>query len=312
MSSSLDGMAEFAAVVESGSFSAAAAGLAISKSAISKRVAALEARLGVRLLHRTTRRVGLTEAGADFYEAAAAILAQADDATVQASRHQEEPRGHLRVNAPMSFGQSQIAPALPSFMESYPAIRIDLRLDDRIVDLFDGGFDLAVRIAAMPDSALVARRLAPNNRLVCASPDYFRRRGRPTRPEDLRDHRCLTYAYLRSHDEWRFVGRGGRHAVRVTGVLCANNGDALLEAARAGLGVTFLPTFIIGDDLRSGRLETCLDDFEVEPTAVYAVYPERRHLPPKVRVLVDFLADRFGDVPVWDRGLPTLAARRPG
>ena len=295
------GIAVFTRVAETGSFSAAARDLGLSKSAVSKRVAALEDRLGARLINRTTRRLSLTEVGVAFYERAVRILAELEEAEQAISRLQGEPRGTLRINMPMSFGIGHVAPALADFMARYPDLRVAMELTDRQVDLIEEGVDLAIRIAELPDSSFVARRLAPARRVVCASPDYWRRLGRPRHPTELVDHRCLIYTYLSAQREWRFHGPEGPIAVRISGCLEANNGDALRDAAVAGLGVYLAPTFIVGEDLRAGRLEEVLAEYEDSRLSVYAVYPHRQHLSAKVRAFVDFLAERFGPEPYWDR-----------
>jgi DNA-binding transcriptional LysR family regulator len=297
----LEGMAVFAHVVEAKSFTHAARRLGRSKSAVSKAVSRLEDRLGARLLNRTTRRLSLTEAGAAFYERARRVLAEAERAELAVSALQDEPRGLLRINAPNTFGQRHLGPAIARFLRQHPGLAIDITLDDRFVDLVDERFDVAVRIAALPDSSLIARRLAPNRRVVCASPAYFARAGMPERPADLRRHNCFGYAYQATGDEWRFIGPEGPTAVRVSGSLSANNGTILKAALLDGIGVGLLPTFSIDDELRDGRLVTALDAYEDSGTSVYAVYPHSRHLSTKVRAFVDFLADYFGPEPYWDR-----------
>jgi molybdate transport repressor ModE-like protein len=297
---SLDVLQVFVRIAETGSFSAAARDLGLSKSAASKKLAALEDRLGARLVNRTTRRLSLTEAGLDFLERAQRILAELEEAERAAGRLTDEPRGMLKVNAPMSFGIQHVAPALADFMVRYPDLSVTLDLDDRRVSLVDEGYDVAVRIADLPDSSLVARKLAPARRVVCASPAYWADRGVPAHPRELAGHNCLIYTYLPAQNDWRFRGPGGAVTVRVAGNLKANNGDVLREAALAGLGVCLVPTFLVGGDLRAGRLQTVLDDFADDSLAIYAVYPHRRHLSAKVRAFVDFLAGRFGPRPYWD------------
>ncbi|MBI4968374.1 MAG: LysR family transcriptional regulator [Rhodospirillales bacterium] len=296
----LSGMAIFARVVEEKGFSAAASALGLSKSAISKQLAKLEDRLGVRLLNRTTRRLSLTDAGAAYYERAARILAEAAEADRAMSALVEAPRGLLRVNAPMSFGVRHLGPALPDFLAQHPEVSIDLALNDRVVDLVDEGFDLAIRITKMPDSSLVARKLADSRRLLCGAPDYFRKRGKPSRPAQLKDHNCLIYSYTAPAEDWRFTGPEGVETVRVAGSLRANNGDILREAMLAGLGIAPMPSFLVGDDLRAGRLELALPGYEVSGSGIYAVYPHGRHLLAKVRVFIDYLAARFGPRPYWE------------
>lgn len=290
----------FIRIAETGSLSAAARDLGLSKSVVSKKLAALEDRLGARLINRTTRRLSLTAEGAAFLERAQRILAELEEAEQAVGRLSAEPRGMLRVNAPMSFGILHVAPAMGDFMARYPDLSVTLDLNDRQVDLVDEGYDVAVRIAALPESSLIARRLAPVRRAVCASPAYWRRHGRPAHPRDLGRHDCLIYTNLPTPNDWRFRDGGGSFSIRVGGRLAANNGDALREAALAGLGVCVAPTFIVGGDLRSGRLEAVLQGFVEDTVAVYGVYPHRRHLSAKVRAFVDFLVVRFGPKPYWD------------
>ncbi len=301
---SLSALSVFVRIAETGSFSAAARELGVSKSVVSKRLAALEERLGARLINRTTRHLGLTEVGTAFLDRAQRILAELDEAEQAVSRLSTEPRGTLRINAPMSFGVLHVAPLLAEFMALYPDLSVTMDLNDRKVDLIEEGYDLAVRIADLPDSSLIARRLAPARRTVCASPAYWARKGKPETPADLAAHDCLIYSYLQSGNEWRFRDAAGPVSVSVEGPFRANNGDALRAAALAGLGVCFSPTFIVGEDLRAGRLVSVLDAFEDRSLSVYAVYPHRRHLSAKVRAFVDFLVDRFGPDPYWDAGCP--------
>jgi DNA-binding transcriptional LysR family regulator len=296
----LSGMAIFAKVVEAKSFTAAANELGMSKSAVSKHISRLEDRLGARLLNRTTRRLGLTETGAAFYDRCARVVTEAEEAALAVTELQSEPRGTLRVNAPMSFGILHIAPAIPDFLARYPDLHIDVAMNDRFVDLIDEGFDVAIRIARLMDSSLIARRLAPDRRAIVGSPAYFEKRGTPRTPDDLVHHNCINYAYMSAHDQWQFVDADGARSVEVEGNLRANNGDAIRVAVLAGLGVAHLPTFIVGRDIQDGRLVQVLADFMPSRSSVYAVYPHNRHLSVKVRVFVDFLANRFGANPYWD------------
>jgi DNA-binding transcriptional LysR family regulator len=299
----LDDLALFARVVEAGSFSGAARDLGLSKSAVSKRLARLEERLGVRLLHRTTRRLSLSEAGRTLYDHARQAVAAAQAGEEAVARLQERPRGVLTVNAPVSFGSLHLAPVISRFLNRYPEVSVDMTVDDRVLDLVESGFDVAVRIAELPESSLIARRLAPARHVVCAAPAYLERFGEPRDPADLAHHNCLTYAYSRQGPEWPFDGPGGPETVRVGGNLQVNHGDGLRAAAVAGLGVALLPTFIVGDDLRAGRLQPLLPAYRTRELSIYAVYPERRHLPAKVRAFVDFLVETFAGQPYWDRGL---------
>jgi DNA-binding transcriptional LysR family regulator len=298
----LAAMQAFVRVAELRSFSEAARRLNSSKSVVSRQVSALEAELGARLFHRTTRSLTLTEAGRGYHERCARILADIDEANLSVSQLQAAPRGRLRVNAPMSFGFLHLAPAIPDFLARYPEVEVDMIMNDRFVDLVDEGFDVAVRIGRLADSSLVARKLAPVRRLVCASPSYLKARGIPASPDDLKDHDCLCYGNMALSDEWRFTALDGKPwLVEVRGRLRTNNGDALRAAALKGLGLANLPTFIVGGDLQSGTLVPVLGDYTPQDSALHAVYPHSRHLSPKVRAFVDFLADRFGPHPYWDR-----------
>lgn len=298
----LDGMAVFAAVVEAESFTGAARALRYSKAAVSMQIQRLEDRLGVRLLNRTTRRLSLTDEGRAYYEHCRRILDEAREAVDALESLNAEPRGTLRINAPMSFGILHLGDAVADFMLAHPKVEVDLVLNDRRVDLIEDGFDLAIRIASLPDSSMIARRLAPCRLIVVASPAYWNERGRPAHPGDLKDHEALIYDYLSEPGVWTFKGpEGKKTSVTVTGRLRANNGDILLQAAKQGLGVCLAPTFFCSADMECGALETVLSDFEDDPVSVYAVYPHRRHLSTRVRAFVDFLAERFGEKPYWDQ-----------
>jgi DNA-binding transcriptional LysR family regulator len=299
----LAGMAVFAKVVEAESFTAAASALGMSKSAVSKTVSALEDRLGARLLNRTTRRLALTEIGRAFYERCARVVAEAEEAELAVTRLQEVPRGVLRINAPVSFSILHLGPALADFMSRYPELGVEIDAVDRFVDLIEEGYDVAVRIASsLPDSSLIARRITDNEMVVCASPPYWDKRGRPATPRDLAGHTCFTYAYASNPNEWPFIGRNGeRLVIRVDGRLHTNNGDVALDAALAGLGVVRMPRFICGPYLAGNRLEQVLKAWMPAPNGIFAIYPHNRHLSAKVRVFVDFLVERFGPGCDWDR-----------
>jgi DNA-binding transcriptional LysR family regulator len=291
----------FVAVAEAQSFSNAARALRIAKSAVSRQVSDLESDLGARLLHRTTRSLSLTEAGRAYFERAARILADLDDANRAVGELQAAPRGRLRISAPMSFGFLHLMPALSDFMARYPEVVVDLAMNDRFVDLVNEGFDVAIRIATLPDSSLIARQLAPARRVICASPNYLSTHGAPRSPNDLKTHACLFNSNLPSAREWRFVSPDDVPVpVTVNGRLSVDNGDALRVAALCGLGLANLPTFIVGADLQSGALATVLDSFVAQDLSISAVYPHSRHLSPTVRALIDFLVDRFGPEPYWD------------
>ena len=294
----LAAMAIFAKVVETKSFTAAARELGLSKSAVSKQVSALEDRLGARLLNRTTRRLALTEVGAAFYDRCSRIVAEADEAELAVTHMTAEPRGELRVNIPFSFGQRHVAPLLCEFMRTYPEVSIDVTLEDRYVDLIADGYDLAIRVGNLTDSSLIARKLASTRPLVVASPDYWAQHGKPLHPRELADHQCLIYTYQRMGNVWQF----GEETVRVNGRMHANNGDVLRMAAVDGHGVAVTPDFIIWQDVREGRLEVALEDYELPPFGIYAVYPHSRHLSPKVRAFVDFLVGKYGEHAYWENG----------
>lgn len=297
-----DSLQTFVAVVETGSFSAAAARLDRAKSAVSRQVAALESHLGVQLLNRTTRRLSLTEAGREFHEQAQRILADLEEAELSVAAEQTALRGRLRLAAPLSFGVQHLAPALAEFLTRHPELVLDLDLDDRRINLVEEGFDLALRIGELADSSLVARPLAPIRMQLCASPDYLRRHGRPRTPQDLAFHAGLVYGNVPEAQQWRFSDVAGEvHSVKVSARLRANNGDVLLRAALDGLGVVVSPTFIAHRALAAGELVPLLPDYQAPGTSAYAVYPSRRHLPQRVRALIEFLAQRFGDAPYWDQ-----------
>jgi len=291
----------FVKVAEAQSFSRAAESLNTSKSVVSRHISNLETELGARLIHRTTRALTLTEAGRNYFEQVSQILADLAVADQSVSALQASPRGKLRVNAPMSFGFLHLAPALSDFVTNYPEVQLDVAMTDRFVDLVEEGFDVAVRIADLQDSSLRARRIAPVRLAVCASPDYLDRHGIPRTPQDLRNHQCLLNSNVAVAHEWKFRRPDGAlYAVNVSGKVAINNGDALRMAALHGMGLTVLPTFIVGADLQQGSLVSVLDEFMPQPLGLHAVYPQTRHVAPKVRAFIDFLSDRFGPRPYWD------------
>lgn len=287
-------MEAFVQVVDHGGFTEAGRKMGVSKSAVSKHVAALEARLTVRLLNRTTRRVSPTELGLAYYDRARVVLAGALEADSMVTAMQATPTGSLRISAPVSFGIGQLSPAVARFLGAYPEVDIDMVLDDRFVELVAEGFDLAIRIGVLEDSSLKARKLAEARRLLAASPDYLAAMGAPRSLDDLGAHRLLHYSNLSTGNFWRLRGSGGeeRH-IRVGGRLTVNNGDSLMAAAEAGLGIALLPSFITGDALDAGRLVEVLPDRAPEILGVYALYPQGRFPQPKLRACVDFLAEHF-------------------
>ena len=298
----LTDIAVFVRVVERASFTMAADDLGLSRAVVSKYISRLEKRLGSRLLHRTTRRLSLTEAGAALFEASRGAIERIEEAEAALAQLQSQPRGRLRVSAPMSFGILHLGPAMAEFARAYPAVTLDMRLDDRYVNLVEEGFDVAVRIGALSDSSLVARKFAATRAVVCASPDYLARQGEPETPEDLASHDCLIYSYLSTANVWRFSAPDGREIpVAVTGSFRINNGIVLAEAAVAGHGILMAPTFYVGPLIRDKRLKQILARYRLPDLPIHAVYPQRSHVPPKVRVFIDFLAQRFGKKPDWER-----------
>jgi DNA-binding transcriptional LysR family regulator len=290
----------FTRVVQHGNFAAAARELRLSRSAVSKYVIELERELGAQLLVRTTRSASPTENGQAYYERCIAILADLEEADRAVASLQSEPRGLLRVNAPMSFGTLHLGRAIADFMEKYPELQIQLVLSDQQIDPVQEGFDVTLRIADLPSSSLIARKIAPAARVVCAAPSYLARRGLPKHPSELRDHDCLTYGYLATGNQWKLTGPDGDHWIQIPWTLCSNNGEVLRDAVVKGRGIALLPTFIVGADLQEGGLRSILTDYRAPEISVYAIYPQTRHLSVKVRVFIDFLIERFGGRPYWD------------
>jgi DNA-binding transcriptional LysR family regulator len=289
----LESLRAFAKVVELGSFSEAGRALRLSRSAVSKYIGELENELGVQLLNRTTRRVSPTENGQAYFERVLGILSELAAADQAVTHLQATPRGLLRVNAPMSFGTLQLGPAIAEFMQAYPELKIQLVLSDENVDPLQDGLDVTLRIADLESSSLIARRILPIDRVMCASPDYFQLHGTPAHPSDLRDHNCLTYGFLSTGNQWKLSGKDGDHWIQPPWTLCANNAEVLRDAAIAGRGIALVPTFIAADALQAGRLATCLDNYQAPELALYALYPPTRHLAVKVRLFIDFLVKRF-------------------
>ncbi len=288
----LEDMRLFVQTVDSGSFTQAADRLGLSKQFVSKRLMALEARLGVQLLIRTTRTLRTTEIGQTYYEQAARVVQEVDGIEQAIARQNTLPRGRLRISAPMTFGTMHLSPVIPRFLEAYPEVILELDLNDRTVDLVVEGFDAGVRIGVLPDSSLIGVRVSHMELVTCCSPAYLARRGAPTRPEDLQQHDCLPYGHRR-HVEWTFAAQGKPRVVAISGRLCANNGEVVRDAAAAGLGITQLPTFIVGDALAAGRLVTVLDDFRPPIAGVYTVYPGHRQPSLAVRAFAEFMRSTF-------------------
>jgi len=285
----------FARVVEAGSFARAADRLGVSVSAVSRQVSDLETHLGVRLLNRTTRRLSLTESGQAFYERCVQLLADLEEAEVAVTSASVVPRGTLKLTSSATFGSRHLAPAIAAFIARYPQIRFDVELSERVVDIVEEGFDVAVRIGTPGSQNLVARKIGAARILCCASPSYLARHGEPHEPEDLAKHSCLSYEYLPNRNVWTFRDpAGGERSVRIAGPVQANNGRFLEALAADGAGISMEPDFIVGPDVRAGRLKPILAKFEALPLPIYVVYPSRRHLSAKVRMFAEFLIERFG------------------
>lgn len=302
MADRITGMEVFARVATLGSLSAAARALGMSQTMATKHVAAIEERLGVKLFHRTTRSLNLTEAGRMYLEAVDTILNDFAEAEAKVSVSAREVQGRLRLNAPVSFGIREIAPILPRLSSLHPKLEIDLGLNDRYVNLVEEGWDLVIRIGELTDSSMIARRLAPCSMAVCASPDYLKRRGKPKRITDLTGHNCLGYTLSRmvGADRWHF-GADGKKSVAITGTMQANNGDALVAAAVAGQGIIYQPRFLVRDELkRRSLVELKLDHPAIALGGIYAAYPSDRRPPAKVRATINFLVDEFSPMPPWE------------
>ena len=297
-------MEAFIRVVEHGGFTAAAQEMRISRAMVSRHVQDLEAHLGARLLNRTTRKVSLTEAGQVYHERSTQLLAELAATEGAVGELHARPRGQLRVTAPVVFGALHLADAVADYMAAFPDVSIELTLNDRVVDVVEEGYDLAIRIGRLEDSSLIARRLAPCRIVVCASPEYLARRGTPRVPADLGGHDCVRYMYGEGGEVWHFEGpteaASGKVAVRVNGQLRTNNGDAMRVAAVRGRAVVALPSFIVSADLASGALVPVLRDWGVGEMTVAAVYPPGRNPSAKLRSFIDFLVPRFGENPSWD------------
>lgn len=285
----------FTQVVTSGGFAAAARDMGLSRSTVNKLVIALENELGVQLLHRSTRVVTPTETGLAFHERCVEILASLEEAERSITQLHEEPRGRLKVNAPMTFGTMHLAPALSDFVVQYPELQVQLTLNDRFIDPIEEGFDVTIRIARPQEIAsLIVHPLGIAPRVLCAAPQYLETHGTPAHPNELRHHSCLHYGQLAIEDQWTLTGPDGEQKISVNGVLCSNNGEVLRDAAVRGLGITLLPTFIVEPELQQGTLQIVLPNYQPPELSIFVIYPVNRHLSTKVRLLVDFLQERFG------------------
>lgn len=289
-------MQTFCAVVDAGSFVKAADALHMSKPAVSRYVADLEARLGVRLLHRTTRRLSLTEEGAVFNTRCRELLSGLEEAEAEVSSRSGAARGLLRVNVPVSFGIQTLAPLWDAFHELHPQVRLNVELSDRVVDVVEEGYDLAIRIATLSSSSLISKRLASTRIVLCASPEYLNKYGEPSNPANLAEHKVIGYSYWLDADAWEFEGPEGPVNVKIHPWMFTNNGDTCRAVALAHQGIILQPTFLVGDDLAAGRLVEILPQYRSIELGIYAVYPTRKHVAPKVRALVNFLEEKLSEL----------------
>ena len=291
----------FIQVVKNEGFSKAAIQLGLTKSKVSKSITQLENELGITLLHRTTRKISLTEAGERYYQQVTMGLHYIEDAEQSVMELQKTPQGRLRIAAPMSFGRLHIAPLIPQFLKRHPDITIDLVLSDANYDLIEQNLDVAIRAGNLSDSTVVARRLCPINSVVCASKKYLNQFGYPETPADLVNHNCLLYTFSKPVDEWTFKRGKKEQVVQVSGNFQVNNSEALRESLLGGVGIGRLPTFVAGSDIDKNKLIQVLSAYPMKQTALYAIFPERKYLPLKVRVFVDFVVEFLGgDEPYWD------------
>jgi DNA-binding transcriptional LysR family regulator len=292
----------FVEVVRKDGFARAAESLDTSPANVTRYISDLEAHLQTRLLNRSSRKMSLTSSGEALFERARSILDDVAEAEAIVSHAAMQPHGVLRINAPLSFGVLQLAPLWPRFMQQYPDVQLDVSLIDRVVDIVEEGYDMAIRISRAGSTSHVARKLSASRNLLCAAPDYIARHGMPLTPADLQRHRCIGYSYAASADEWQLSDAAGRLLpVKVNCVMHTNNGDTARAAALGGLGVICQPTFLVGADVRAGRLRQVMPDYQVPDIDVLAIYPSRRHLSAKVRVMIDFLVEAFQGVAPWDR-----------
>lgn len=300
----IDAMRAFVSVVNEGSFSNAATAMQLSPQLVSKYVSKLEEQLNIRLLNRTTRKVSLTEAGTDYFQHAQQILLSIDDMESKLGGLQQNPKGTLRISAPVSFALKHMAQLVTDFQTKYPSVIVDLQLNDRKVDIVEEGFDVALRIGQLKSSSLIAKHVAPIRVILCASPDYLKTHGTPNRPEDLKDHRYLHYSYMERNIKETIYQWLGTEDGQLQGELSSNNGDLLVSAAIAGGGIALQPTFIASEAISKGELVTVLSDYEPETLGLYAVYAHRKLLPHKIRCFIDFIEGYYGSPPYWDEPIP--------
>jgi DNA-binding transcriptional LysR family regulator len=292
-------MKVFAAVVEAGSFTGATHILDMSKAAVSRYVGELEERLGLRLLHRTTRKLSPTTEGEIFYARCRELLDNLDEAEAEVTSRTGEATGLLKVNVPVTFGLMHLAPLWPAFLARYPKLAIDITLSDRVTDLVEEGFDIAVRIGQLSASSLISRKLASTRMVLCASPEYLQRRGGPRHPAELLHHDVISYSLFSTGENWSFTGPDGEAAVKVTPRVRTNSGDTCRAAALQHLGIILQPTFIVGADLAQGALQEIMPGYRSAELGIHAVYPSRKFISPKVRLLIDFLVEAFA-APTWE------------
>jgi DNA-binding transcriptional LysR family regulator len=296
-----ENMRTFIRVVEAGTISAAADRLGVAKSAVSRRLKELEEHLGVELFHRTTRKMNLTDTGRAFYHQSVRILEDVLEAELATSQAHGTLKGSLKIALPSTFGIMHMGPAINEFLKAHPQIEFDLDFNDREVDLIQEGFDLAIRIANLPDSSLIARRLAPIQNVICASPSYLEQMGSPRTPDELLDHRCLVYSLLSDYEYWNLTDIDGREIrTKIHPYLKASTGEFLKDAAVEGMGIIMVPSFIAYKEIESGALVSVLEDYNPPQIDAYAIYPQTRHLSQRVRAFVDFLVKRFEGIPYWD------------
>ena len=292
-------MKVYCSVVENDSLAGAARSLNISPSVVSKQLSALEDRLGVRLINRTTRRISVTQEGTAYYESCKRIITDVAEAENAASSAHAAPRGLLKITAPVTFAHRHLTPHLPKFLDMFPEVEVQVQVNDRVVDLVDEGIDLAIRISQLKDSSLIARRLAPNRRYIAATPEYLKKNGTPNAVDDLKEHRLITWPPGNPLNDWHFLINGIERIMKVNGAIAVNEGDGILTTLLAGGGLGMTQEFLAGPYVREKKLVPLLEEFVREDNPIYAVYPSNKHLSPKVRAFVDFLVKIYSPTPYW-------------
>lgn len=292
-------MKVYCSVVENDSLAGAARSLNVSPSVVSKQLSALEDRLGVRLINRTTRRISVTQEGTAYYESCKRIITDVAEAENAVSSAHAAPRGLLKITAPVTFAHRHLTPHLPKFLDMFPEVEVQVQVNDRVVDLVDEGIDLAIRISQLKDSSLIARRLAPNRRYIAATPEYLKKNGTPNAVDDLKEHRLITWPPGNPLNDWHFLINGIERIMKVNGAIAVNEGDGILTTLLAGGGLGMTQEFLAGPYVREKKLVPLLEEFVREDNPIYAVYPSNRHLSPKVRAFVDFLVKIYSPTPYW-------------